>query len=166
MSSSPVVLQDLEARFRPLLGDERTVAQSLIDDAWAIAQAQLPMLATRVDSGQFPLEVVRAVLSAMVIRVLRNPEGVRTWAVDDYSQTRDASVAAGALYLSTDELTLMSASLGSRRPGAFSIAPGGQSDQRAEGGERIYGSGYGYGYGPGSGYGPDPDWWVDGGYRW
>lgn len=164
--SNPVLIDDLEARFRPLVGDERTVAQALIDDAWAIAQAQLPLLATEVASGQFPLGVVRAVLSAMVIRVLRNPEGVRTWAVDDYSQTRDASVAAGTLYLSTDELTLMSASLGNRRPGAFSITPGGAPDERARGGERIYGAGYGFGYGSGSGYGPDPDWWVDGGYRW
>lgn len=159
------MIDDLEARFRPLVGDERTVAVSLIDDAWAIAQAQLPLLAAEVASGRYPVGVVRAVLCAMVIRVLRNPDGVRTWAVDDYSQTRDQSVSAGALYLSTDEMTLMSASLGNRRPGAFSITPGGAPDERARGSERIYGSGFDYGYGTGYGYGPDPDWWVDGGYR-
>lgn len=135
---NPVLLDDLEARWRPLLDTEKANAQALLDDAWAIANAQVPMLTSSLDSGGVSPDVVRAVVSAMVIRVLRNPDGVRTWSVDDYSQTRDNSVSAGALYLSEDELALIGASIGRPRRGAFSITPGG-GEAHSRGSEWPYG---------------------------
>lgn len=121
----------IEARWRPLNAAEKAAAQALIDDAWVIVNIQVPSLAAAQDSGALSTEVLRAVLSAMVLRVLRNPDGVRQWSVDDYSETRDSSVAAGALYLSDDELRLIGAAIGTRRRGAFSVAPGGQSERSA-----------------------------------
>lgn len=150
---NPVMIDDLEARFRPLVGIERTVATALLADAWAIANAQLPTLATSLDGGGVPVETVRAVISAMVVRVLRNPEGLKQWSIDDGSFTRDSSVSGGTLYLTADELTLISASLGNRRRGAFSIAPGGEPERHSRGSE------YGYGY-------RNPDWYGEDGYRW
>jgi hypothetical protein len=138
-----VVVSDIEDRFRPLSPDEVPQAQALLDDAWAIINAQIPLLASTIASQPTaPLGVLRAVLCNMVIRVLRNPNGVKQWAVDDYSETRDSSVSAGSLYLSTDEMALITQSLGNRRRGAFSITPAGDTDPRTEGAE--YGFPYGY----------------------
>lgn len=146
--ANPVLLADLEARWRPLADSEKSNAQALLDDAWAIANAQVPLLNSSLDGGNVSPEVVRAVVSAMVIRVLRNPDGVRTWSVDDYSQTRDNSVSAGALYLSPDELALIGASIGQRRRRAFSIAPGGGEVHHSRGAEWPHD--YGCGYLPGN----------------
>jgi hypothetical protein len=58
----------------------------------------------------------------MALRVLRNPNGVRQWSVDDYSETRDSALSAGSLYVSDDEAALLSGTA-ARRRGAFSVAP-------------------------------------------
>lgn len=120
--ANPVLVSDLAARFRPLTTDETAVAQALLDDAWAIALVQIPSLATRLDGGDLDSSLVRAVISAMVLRVMRNPDGIRTWSVDDYSQTRDATVSGGVLYLSDDELGLLSPAGGAGD--AFTITAG------------------------------------------
>lgn len=140
--SNPVLIDDLEARFRPLVGNERTVAQALLDDAWAIACAQLPNLA----SGNFDTGTARAVISAMVVRVLRNPEGLRTFSSDDASFTRDNAVSTGGLYLSADELTLLNTASGGIRRGAFSIAPS-YPEPHSPGAEWAYRYPGSYGYG-------------------
>lgn len=140
--ANPVLITDLEARFRPLVGNERTVAQSLIDDAWAIACTQLPALA----SSTAPDGTVRAVIAGMIVRVLRNPEGLRSFTSDDASFTRDNAVSSGGLYLSADELALLSTAVGGARRGAFSIAAA-QSEPVAPGSE------WPYRYPPGMHYG-------------
>jgi hypothetical protein len=120
---NPVVVADLEARFRSLTDDEQTVAQALLDDAWAILLGQKPNLDAQMAAGDVAEELVRFVVAAMVLRVLRNPNGVRQWSVDDYSETRDAALSAGALYLSPDELGLLSPP-GTGSGAAFTITPG------------------------------------------
>lgn len=116
---NPVTVADLEARFRPLSNVETGTAQALLDDAWAILLTRRPGLD---QDGTVSAGLVVAVVSAMALRVLRNPNGVRQWAVDDYSETRDASVSAGALYVSDDELALLN---GGATSGAFTIRPSG-----------------------------------------
>jgi hypothetical protein len=142
---NPVDLADLEDRWRPLADDEKAGAQALLADAWAIANVQLPNLDASVTAGTTSPDAVRAVLSAMVIRVLRNPDGVRQWSVDDYSETRDSTLSSGALYLTADELNLLNTAMGRPRRGAFSITPGGESVGHSPGSEWPYGFGYGYG---------------------
>jgi len=118
---NPVTVADLEARFRPLSEDERTVARALLDDAWAIALTRRPSLDMDVANGVVSWGLAVAVISAMVLRVLRNPNGVRQWSVDDYSETRDSAVSAGVLYVSDEELALLSP--GGTGDGAFTIRP-------------------------------------------
>lgn len=120
---NPAIVADLEARFRPLNDTERSVAQALLDDAWAILLARRPLLDTQLVDGDVAEALVRAVVSAMVLRVLRNPEGWVTEAVDDWSGRRADSAAAGLLYVSDDELGLLQpAGVGG---GAFTIRPTG-----------------------------------------
>lgn len=120
--SNPVIMADLEARFRPLADTERDNAQALLDDAWDVLLAVVPDLEARMSSGATSVGLVISVTSAMVVRVLRNPNGIRSWSVDDYSETRDSSVAAGALLPTDAEIALLTGRASSARRGTFSIS--------------------------------------------
>lgn len=120
--ANPVTVADLEARFRSLTADEQSVAQALLNDAWAILLVSKPNLDAQV-GDEVSTEVVTFVVASMVLRVLRNPNGVRQWSVDDYSETRDVSIASGGLYVSAEELALLSPA-GTGSGAAFTITPG------------------------------------------
>ncbi|HET6916596.1 MAG TPA: Gp19/Gp15/Gp42 family protein [Acidimicrobiales bacterium] len=105
--SNPTAVSDLEARWRPLSTQENTNAQAFLDDAWA----QLITLADNVpadlSSGALDPGLVRSVISAAVLRVMKNPDGNRSESIDDYSWTRDSAVSTGTLYFTDNELALM-----------------------------------------------------------
>lgn len=110
MLANPVTLQDLVNRFRPLNELEQTNAAAWLDDAWEElhAPSRVPNLDDRLTAGVITVGLIRRVVTAMVIRVLRNPEAIREWAVDDASFKRDAAITAGALYATEDEIALLS----------------------------------------------------------
>lgn len=136
-SGNPATPTDLELRWRPLTTDERGVATYLLDDAWELIQARVPKVKERVDDGSLPTGLVIAVETSMVLRVLRNPEGKRQEAIDDYSWTRDQAVSSGLLYLADEELSLLSPAGATST--AYTIRPGGTAT---------------------SGYWAAPDLWV------
>lgn len=110
-------VEDLNSRFieRDLTDAERAKAPAHLADASAIMRDRFPYLA----SGT-PPETARTVCCAMVLRVLRNPGGVREEQVDDYRYVRDTQLSAGQLYLTGEEAEML-------RPvgrSAFSIVPG------------------------------------------
>jgi hypothetical protein len=121
--ANPVVIADLEARFHSFTPAEEITAQALLDDAWAVLLMMVPDIEDRMTAGTTSIEAAVFVVSSMVLRVLRNPNGVRTWSVDDYSETRDNSLSAGSLYASADELALLTGRSSTARRGAFSVAP-------------------------------------------
>lgn len=136
--ANPVNTTDIEARWRPLTSSEATVAQSLLDDAWAIVTARVPDLETRliavppeVDSG-----LVVSVVAAMVLRVLKNPAGILSQSIDDFSYTRDRAISSGALYLSDDELALLLDP--DLQSAAFTIVPYGVPGYRADQAETAW----------------------------
>lgn len=104
---NPVVIEDLEERFRPLTDAEKTRAQALLDDAWEELVARVPTLQARRDAGTVSDGLVRRVVAAMAVRVLRNPEAIRQWSVDDASFTRDHLVSSGLLFVSAEEFGLL-----------------------------------------------------------
>jgi hypothetical protein len=67
----------------------------------------VPELDQRVADGRLSVETVKAVVKAMVLRVLRNPDGLRQFTSDDASFTRDNAVSGGLLYLSPEERALL-----------------------------------------------------------
>lgn len=135
--SNPVIIADLEARFRPLTLAERENAQALLDDAWDILLAVVPDLEDRYNAGTVSIGLLVWAVTAMVLRVMRNPNGVRSWSVDDYSETRDNSLAAGALYVSDAEIALLTGRASSARRGAFSVSTS-QATAQAPGSEAEY----------------------------
>lgn len=69
--------------------------------------ASVPNVADRLESGDLDPDVLAGVVEDMVLRVAGNPEGKKSESIDDYSWTRDVTVASGQLYLSEAELALL-----------------------------------------------------------
>jgi hypothetical protein len=106
----PVVIADVEARWRPLSEREQGNAYAYLDDLWADAQRRVPDLTTRLDDDADGLlaQTVRKVFSFAVIRTMRNPDGKRQESIDDYSFTRDNGTSTGRLELTVDEIAELS----------------------------------------------------------
>lgn len=101
---NPAAVSDVEARWRPLSPQEATNAGTFLDDAWLILKSRLPDIeASFLNDNDRRMNVVR-VLTAAVLRVLKNPDGLRQESVDDYAYTRDEAVSAGVLYITEDEI--------------------------------------------------------------
>lgn len=122
---NPVELSDIELRFRTFTDQEQPGAQALLDDAWEELQARVPTLGARAAAGYITDGLIRRVLAAMVVRVLKNPDAIRQWQVDDASFTRDQLVSSGLLLVTPDEVALLSG-VPAAPPGplAFSVSLG------------------------------------------
>lgn len=114
-----VTPDDVAAGWRPLSDAEVLSAWGLIGEAKVLLAVTVPSFDSQSD------DVVRLVVSRMVRRVLKNPDGyrVRSESVDDYSDggTVDSALSTGELYASDNELSW----LGVRPAGlrAFEIRP-------------------------------------------
>lgn len=117
MATNPASIEDIEAMWRPLSEQETINATALLAAVWARVKFQVPGVEANLDSEALDPILARAVLVAAVLRVLRNPEGLRQQQIDDYSYTRDTALSSGELYLSDDELAL----LGAPKPRARSM---------------------------------------------
>jgi hypothetical protein len=102
--ANAATVADIEARWRPLTAQETTNADALLDDAWALLLTRRPSLEADITAGTVTAANVVRVEVAMILRVMRNPDGKVSERIDDYSYTRDAAVATGGLYVSDDEL--------------------------------------------------------------
>ncbi len=109
---------DVEARWRPLTDQERLAAQAMLDDASSIVRRRVGDVDARLVDPDYA-RLVAAVVVAMVLRVLRNPDGKRSETIDDYSYTRDQATASGALYLEDDAAALLAVSSSE----AFTVRP-------------------------------------------
>lgn len=102
-----VLVSDLEARWRPLTASESIVAQSFLDDALNEVVVRRPSLAADITAGLVTQASLIRVVTSMVLRVLKNPDGKSEESIDDYRFKRDDLLAAGALYITDDELALL-----------------------------------------------------------
>ena len=99
---------------RDLTDSETRRATALLDDATDIICQAFPQYLT------IPTRRATSVCAEMVARVLRNPNGLRSETIDDYSYTVDSALSAGELYMTENE----EASLRPVRTSSFSITPG------------------------------------------
>lgn len=120
--ANPVTVSDIEVRWRPLSEAQTETAWALLDDAWAIVLSNVTDVEARLAATPPTLDeaLVKAVVSRMVLRVLRNPEGKSSEQIDDYKFTRDDSRTSGDLVLTDADLALLTPSSST---GAFSIRP-------------------------------------------
>ena len=101
---NPATNLDVANRWRSLTAAEETVADTLLGDAWSILTARRPTLEADITAGTVTEANVVRILSQMVLRVMKNPEGYRSQSIDDYSYTRDPAASAGWLYVTDEEL--------------------------------------------------------------
>lgn len=100
--------------------------QSLVDDAEDIISAEFPNLDQRIASNEVSLVRVVRVVSRMVARVLKNPDGVRQRQETRGSFTGSVTYGGdnpGELYLSDDDRRDLGGRAGRAR--AFSFHPAG-----------------------------------------
>lgn len=95
---------------------------ALIAKAEVRLNAKIPTLAGRFESGAVSAQLVGGVVEDMVLRVAKNPQALRSFGIDDFQATIDNAVSSGLLYVSADELAMLSP--GSGRPSVGSIMLG------------------------------------------
>jgi Phage protein Gp19/Gp15/Gp42 len=79
----------------------------LIDKAEAVL-ATIPGLAARILAGTVTTQQLKFVLAAMVVRVLRNPEGKRSETAGDYSyELASGSSGQTGMFLTAEERRLL-----------------------------------------------------------
>ena len=125
---SPATVTDVESRsLRALSAVEQAWAGVALEDAFTQIVQQVPGVDTRLSAEPVDASFTRLVVqvqAAMVLRVLKNPEGVLEHSIDDFRTRLDAAVSSGALYLSNAERVLLSSAAGDVSSAAsFSIRP-------------------------------------------
>lgn len=104
--------------WRDLSNEEQARADALCRYASSIIRLKVPGIDARLDTGTLSGDVVAFVCTAMVLRVMRNPSGVAAETVGPWSVTYGSSgtQATGALFISEDELALLTGTpAGARR---------------------------------------------------
>ena len=129
--TNPATTEDLESRWRPLSAQEAINGQTFLDDAWRMLRRRFTDLAADVlADADLSAEVVR-VMATAVLRVMKNPDGIRQESIDDYSWSRDQAVSAGLLYFTDDEIDAISSTPDTRGPVfSFSLLPANYPDSR------------------------------------
>ena len=82
---------------------------ALIGDAETVILAEFPRIQERIDDESLSVDVVKFVVSRMVSRLLRNPEGLSyvQQSTGPFSQARNYSGAAADVWLSADEKAML-----------------------------------------------------------
>lgn len=118
-----VTAEDIQSRWRPLTEAEKQTASALILDAQDLLENRLirdGVTAAPAGDDRWARQYA-AIVSKMVRRVLRNPDGYVRERIDDYEYSRGEAEAAGELFLSDDEIADLVRPRGRRRGGAFTI---------------------------------------------
>ncbi|MBQ1047857.1 hypothetical protein KBX50_05210 [Micromonospora sp. C51] len=86
---------------------QETLTAALLRRASEMLRARFPDLTDRVADGSIPADAPAMAVINMVLRVLRNPDGLRAETTGPFSRTYDTTVAAGLLVISDSEMALM-----------------------------------------------------------
>lgn len=122
---------EIEGRWRPLTTAEAATIPGKSEDAWTRIVATVPGITDHLAATPPLVEeaVVRSVMVSMIVRVLKNPESVRTHqqSIDDAneSKTLDNAISTGELYLTDYEIGLLTPSAGVPSYGMYVIGLGG-----------------------------------------
>jgi hypothetical protein len=112
---------DVVAQYGQLTADEATLTRYLLRAASAMIRHRVPNIDALITSGRLDQNVVALAPAAMVLRVLRNPEGLRSETTGPFSRTYDTSAAAGLLVITPDDMANVTP--GPIAPTASSWAP-------------------------------------------
>lgn len=107
MPQITVTQTDIEKVWRPLTPAESAVVPGLSNRAWLRIIAKVPDVYTSgIDEA-----IIQDVMVSMIIRVLKNPDSARiiSESIDDStdSRTLDSAISSGEMYVSADELVML-----------------------------------------------------------
>jgi len=107
MANDFAALADVEEMLGTLEGYENDFVSGLIRRASAMVRSQVASADIRIANGTLDRQTVADVVTDMVIRVLRNPEGIKQETIGPTATVYDPLVAAGRLFLDPDELFIL-----------------------------------------------------------
>ncbi len=81
----------------------------------------VPSVDDRITAGTLDAALVSDIVADAVIRVMKNPDGVRSYTIDDFTETRDRDLSAGLLQFLDSEIELLQPS--GESSAAFTIHP-------------------------------------------
>jgi hypothetical protein len=120
-----VTPQDIENVWRPLSSEQSAIVPGLSGSAWRRLLRRAPW----VDAEGFPVDDVKDVMVSMILRVLKNPDSVRTLSesIDDYTEakTLDAAISSGELYVTDYEVSLLAPKTEAPDYGMYVVGLGG-----------------------------------------
>lgn len=108
-----VAQTDIEKVWRPLTANEAALIPGLSNRAWLRILARFPDI--EVNTAPVPpavdplvsVDLVADVMASMIVRVLKNPDSVRSDSVDGDTTTLDAAISSGEMYLTAEEVALL-----------------------------------------------------------
>lgn len=88
---------------------DESLISALISDAEAVILAEYPLIQDRIDADKLPLATVVMVVSRMVTRMLRNPEGLTYWqqSTGPFGQGKNYGSDTTDIWLTSDEIKLL-----------------------------------------------------------
>lgn len=95
--------QDVVAVWRPFVGNEQAIATGRLEHASAIIRQEIPSIDERIASGALDAVLVKFVVIDMVLRHLRNRDGILSETAGAWSYRRDGSLAGGVVYLDAEQ---------------------------------------------------------------
>lgn len=101
---------DVAAWWRELSAAEQAKASTLLTSVSALIRQTVTTVDDRIDDGTLDAEIPKMVAVQAVLRVMRNPDGVASWAIDDVRVTnarRDDSEDPAELFLTDREIAML-----------------------------------------------------------
>jgi len=123
---------DVVAQYGSMTAAEESLAGWLLRAASNMIRARRPVIDQQIADGIVSQEMAALAVTNMVLRVMRNPSGLRSETVGPFSRSYDTTVAAGLLVFTDDEEQLIAPTgtesyapaIGQIRPrAALAIAP-------------------------------------------
>jgi hypothetical protein len=97
------VLDDVKEQFGVLTVAQQTLASALLRAASKLIRSRHPLIDQNIKDGVLDPDVVALGVTNMVLRVLRNPAGLRAETIGPFSRTYDTTAAAGLLVITDAE---------------------------------------------------------------
>lgn len=102
---TPATFEDVRVRSaRPISEANKDFVEHRLGDAWALLQKKIPGISARMGGDEVLRDLVVSVLCDAVIRLLKNPNSIRSTGIDDGSVTFDTTISSGRLYFLDEEL--------------------------------------------------------------
>ena len=86
---------------------DETLIEALISDAETVVLAEYPRIQERINDESLSINVVKLVVSRVVIRLLRNPESLTYWQQNTGPFGQGRSFGTKDIWLSADEKMLL-----------------------------------------------------------